>query len=75
MACTCHEPAVFGHLECGLAPRGHMTEQSALAHRAAERQKEMDRINELLAAERKCLKPGVGDALHSLRIRLGGYRQ
>ena len=33
MDCSCHEPAVFGHLECDLAPRGHMTEHSASARR------------------------------------------
>ena len=75
MDCSCHEPAVFGHLECDLAPRGHMTEHAAAAQRAEIRQWELARINELLTAERKYLKPGVGDALHSLRIKLGGYRQ
>ena len=42
MGCSCHEPAVFGHLECDLAPRRYMTEHAAMALRSAERRQEMD---------------------------------
>ena len=42
MGCFCHEPAVFGHLECDLAPRGHVSEHAARLRRAAERRQEMD---------------------------------
>ena len=42
MGCSCHEPAVFGHLECDLAPRGHMTEHAARARLTRGMQLEMD---------------------------------
>ena len=49
MGCSCHEPAVFGHLECELAPRGHMTEHAAAAQRAEIRQCELARRMEKAA--------------------------
>ena len=29
MSCSCHDPVVFGHLECGLSPRGHIAQDAA----------------------------------------------
>ena len=42
MDCSCHEPAVFGHLECELALRGHMSENAARARLPRGMQLEMD---------------------------------
>ena len=42
MDCSCHEPAVFGHLECDLAPRGHMSEHAVRLRRAMVLNQEMD---------------------------------
>ena len=58
MDCSCHEPAVFGHLECELAPRGHMTEHAAAAQRAEVRQRELARRMEK-AAEVRCSRRGA----------------
>ena len=49
MACPCHEPAVFGHLECDLAPRGHVSEHAARLRRAMVLNQEMDWRKEAVA--------------------------
>ena len=49
MGCGCHEPAVFGHLECELAPRGHMSVHAARLRRAMVRKQEMDWRKEAVA--------------------------
>ena len=51
MDCSCHEPAVFGHLECDLAPPGLVTGYAADRRIAARQQKRMARLT--LSAERK----------------------
>ena len=55
MGCGCHEPAVFGHLECELAPRGHMTEHAAAAQRAEIRQRELSRRMENAAEVKRTM--------------------
>ena len=51
MGCSCHDPAVFGHLECKLAPPGLVTEQIA-EMRQRVRLSEMT-IRETVAIARK----------------------
>ena len=51
MGCSCHDPVVFGHLECKLAPPGLVTEQIAEMRRRVRQQKRMARLT--LSAERK----------------------
>jgi len=65
MDCSCHEPAVFGHLECELAPRGHMTEHAAAAQRAEVRQWELARRMEK-AAEVKRTMPHRSQLVNDL---------
>ena len=50
MGCSCHDPAVFGHLSCELAPREHPTEPTAHLLRAGMAARAEARSAETMAA-------------------------
>lgn len=73
--CGCHEPAVFGHVECSLATLRRPGASWLVRQEQAEYAQLERRIEELRQAEEKSLKQGVGAALHSLRKRMLGLAE
>ena len=72
--CTCHDPAVFGHLDCDQAPPWHRT-LLAKRHRGEGSDRALDRrLAELRAQELLTGKRGNAYAALSMKMSVRRYR-